>query len=70
MEIRDHDWAKLSRAKQRQVKEAYKKRCRAVRTSANQGMKRVDLLLKEVRFKGLLRVDNSYDELWLIVGEA
>ena len=76
--ISNLDWAKLSKAKQRQALEAYGKRCRTAASQrmmvSNEGMRRVDFLLSNVQFKGLTlrndNIDRSYVQMWLAVAEA
>lgn len=65
------DWVKLNIAEGTEVARAYTTRCRNAASRGMmvdaEGVKRVDFLLKEIWFKELVRIGESYDQMLLVV---
>ncbi len=69
--ISQYEWAKLSPQHEYLVSQAYTKRCKALGHASlafqNQGVKGVDFLFGKTRFRGLVRVGETFEEMKLIV---
>lgn len=69
--ISQYEWAKLGPEHEYHVAKAYTKRCKALGPAAlayqNQGVKNVDYLLGKTRFRGLVNVGESIEEMKLLV---
>jgi hypothetical protein len=69
--ITHHDWAGLSTREETQVARAFQRRCKSVGPQGqmqlrSMGVKRVDYLLDQVMFRGLVRTADGLEQLKLI----
>jgi len=69
--ISQYEWAKLPPQHEYLVSQAYTKRCKALGHASlafqNQGVKNVDFLFGKTRFRGLVRVGETFEEMKLIL---
>ncbi|KAF5339837.1 hypothetical protein D9611_009126 [Ephemerocybe angulata] len=73
--ITQYDWGGLSSKEELEVSRAYVRRCRSSGPQAEMalrsaGVKKVDFLLKDVMFKGLVRSGEGLEHLKMVTGPA
>lgn len=69
--ITHQDWARLSLQEETEISRAYTRRCKNIPNmevlERAQGVKRVDFLLSQTRFKGLVRVGTGWERMRMIL---